>query len=121
METVDNKYPETPRLAMCNFITDMARLKRFAVDHGFAGIDCSFDLENLPTRPADESRWVDFLAALDPLEIRFHCPFAKIDIGHEDPQKGRFAVDLFHRVIKLVSKAGGKFLTLHIGLGRDST
>ncbi|MGD9275332.1 MAG: TIM barrel protein [Desulfobacterales bacterium] len=121
METFDNKYSETPRLAMCNFITDMARLKRFAVDHGFGGIDWSFDLENMPTRPADESRWVDFLAALDPLEIRFHCPFAKIDIGHEDPQKGRVAVDLFYRVIKLVAKADGKFLTLHVGLGRDST
>jgi hypothetical protein len=72
METLDNEYPETPRLAMCNFITDMARLKRFAVDHGFAGIDWSFDPENLPTRPADESRRVDFLAALGPLEIRFH-------------------------------------------------
>lgn len=121
METFTHEYAKAPRLAMCNFITEMDRLKRFAIGRGFAGIDWSFDLENLPMRPADESRWVDFLAALDPLEIRFHCPFTKIDIGHEDPRKGQAAVNLFRRVIKLVSKADGKFLTLHIGLGRDST
>ena len=66
-----------PDLAMSNFITDMKRLKRIAMDHGFGGIDWSFDMENLPTRPADESRWVDFLNTLAPLEIRFHCPFPK--------------------------------------------
>jgi sugar phosphate isomerase/epimerase len=106
---------------MCNFITDTDRLKGFAIDHGFAGIDWSFDLENLPAKPSDETRWVDFLTVLEPLEVRFHCPFIKIDIGHEDPRKGRAAVALFRRVIKLVSKANGKFFTLHIGLGRDST
>jgi sugar phosphate isomerase/epimerase len=106
---------------MCNFITDLDRLKRIAMEHGFDGIDWSFDLENLPTRPADESRWVNFLTALDPLEVRFHCPFHKVDIGHENPDVGKAAMDLFQRVTKLVSKADGKFLTLHIGLGLDTT
>ena len=78
---VNDRSIEKPKLAMCNFITDMERLKRVAIEHEFDGIDWSFDLENLPSRPADESRWVDFLTALDPLEIRFHCPFPKIDIG----------------------------------------
>jgi sugar phosphate isomerase/epimerase len=110
-----------PKLAMCNFITDMERLRRLAVSNGFSGIDWSFDLENLPSRPADESRWVDCLNVLAPLEIRFHCPFPKIDVGHENPAKGRAAMELFERVIKLVSKAGGRFLTLHIGLNRDTT
>ena len=110
-----------PILAMCNFITNLDRLKQIALEQGFDGIDWSFELENLPTRPADESRWVEFLAALDPLEVRFHCPFPKVDIGHENPVVGEAAMDLFQRVTKLVSKAGGKFLTLHIGLGQDTT
>ena len=70
-----------PILAMCNFITNLDRLKQIALEQGFDGIDWSFELENLPTRPADESRWVEFLTALDPLEVRFHCPFPKVDIA----------------------------------------
>ena len=118
---IKKRFVEKPKLAMCNFITDMDRLKRIALEQGFGGIDWSFDLENLPNRPADESRWVDFLAALDPLETRFHCPFPKIDIGHENRDRGKAAMDLFQRITKLVSKANGKFLTLHIGLERDTT
>ena len=118
---VIRRFAGKPKLAICNFITDLDRLKRMALDQGFGGIDWSFDIENLPRRLADESRWVDFLAALDPLEIRFHCPFPKVDIGHEDRDRGEAAVDLFQRITKLVSKANGKFLTLHIGLELDTT
>lgn len=55
------------------------------------------------------------------LEIRYHCPFYQIDLGHDDPPVAKTAGDLFRRIILLVSKAGGKYLTIHIGLGRDST
>jgi sugar phosphate isomerase/epimerase len=116
-----NRNGDRPKLAMCNFITDPRRLKRIALEQGFDGIDWSFDLENLPTRPTDESRWVEFLTALEPLEVRFHCPFSKVDIGHENAAVGQAAMELFQRVTKLVAKANGKFLTLHIGLGHDTT
>jgi sugar phosphate isomerase/epimerase len=114
-------FPVRPKLAMTNFITDLQRLRRFAIAHGFDGIDWSFDLEHLPNGPAADSRWVRLLSALEPLELRFHCPFMRVDIGHEDPGKGERAVGIFQRIIQLVSKAGGKYLTLHIGLGRDTT
>jgi sugar phosphate isomerase/epimerase len=113
--------PVKPKLAMCNFITDLDRLRRFAIEHGFDGIDWSFDLEHLPRGPAEDSRWVKLLSALDPLELRFHCPFMKVDIGHEDSGKGKKAVGIFQRIIQLVSKVGGKYLTLHIGLGHNNT
>jgi hypothetical protein len=29
----------TPKLAMCNILSDVHDLKAFALDHGFAGID----------------------------------------------------------------------------------
>jgi sugar phosphate isomerase/epimerase len=115
----ENGY--SPQLAMCNFITDMNRLRRFALDHGFDGIDWSFDREHLPKGPAEDSRWATILSTLAPLELRFHCPFMKLDIGHEDTAKGRKALGIFRRIIQLVSKAGGKYLTIHIGLGRDTT
>ena len=100
---------------------DLNRLRLFAIEHEFDGIDWSFDLEHLPRGPAEDSRWVKLLSALEPLELRFHCPFLKVDIGHEDSEKGREAIGIFQRIIQLVSKAGGKYLTLHIGLGHDTT
>ncbi len=110
-----------PKLAMCNFITDLNRLKQFAVEHGFDGIDWSFELDHLPQRPAEDSRWVEILSVMEPLELRFHCPFMKVDIGHENSGQGERAVGIFQRIIQLVSKAGGRYLTLHIGLGHDTT
>ena len=113
--------PSVPKIAMCNFITDLDRLRRFAIEHEFDGIDWSFDLEHLPRRPAEDSRWVTVLSTLEPLELRFHCPFMKLDIGHENTVEGQRALGIFRRIIQLVSKAGGKYLTIHIGLGRNTT
>jgi hypothetical protein len=80
--------PVKPKLAMSNFITDLDRLRRFAIGHGFDGIEWSFELEHLPRAPAEDSRWVNLMALLEPLELRFHCPFKKLDMGHEDSGEG---------------------------------
>jgi sugar phosphate isomerase/epimerase len=109
------------KLAMCNFIKNIDRLKQFAIENEFAGIDWSFNLAELPHTPAEESRWVKKIADLQPLEVRFHCPFDEVDLGHENPDRVGEAMELFRRIIRLVSKADGKYLTLHIGLGRDTT
>ncbi len=110
-----------PKLVLCNIFSDTDRLKAFARDHGFSGIDWSFDLDDLPETPAEESRWVKDLSTLRDLEIRYHCPFYQIDIGHNDPEEAQKAGSIFRRIIRLVSKAGGEYLTVHIGLGHDST
>jgi sugar phosphate isomerase/epimerase len=106
---------------MCNIFEDPGKLKEFALEHGFSGIDWSFDLNTLPNTPAEESMWTKQSLHLDPLEIRYHCPFYKVDLGHHDPWKAEAAGALFRRIIGLVSKAKGEYLTVHIGLGRDST
>lgn len=110
-----------PRLAICNFLQDPKALKALALDHGFEGIDWSFDLNTLPETPAEESHWAQSVAAFMPLEVRYHCPFHKLDLGHDDPGEAHKAALIFRRIIRLVSKAKGKFLTIHIGLGHDST
>ncbi len=110
-----------PKLAMCNIFSDADELKQFAREHGFSGIDWSFDALTLPETPAEESTWARMLSRFDPLEIRYHCPFYKVDLGHHDPWKAEAAGALFRRIIGLVSKAKGEYLTVHIGLGRDST
>jgi sugar phosphate isomerase/epimerase len=113
--------PFSPKLVMCNFLPETARLGEFAGTHDFSGIDYSFNLDNLPSTPTQESRWVKEISALEPLEIRYHCPFERVDLGHDDAAKAEEAEVLFRRIIRLISKAGGRYVTIHIGLGHDST
>ena len=110
-----------PKLAVCNFIPDISELRDFAFEHGFSGIDWSFDIAELPATPLQQSRWIKTMSALTPFEVRYHCPFSQIDLGHHDPEEAKKANDLFRHITRLVSKAGGKYLTIHIGLGHDST
>lgn len=110
-----------PKLALCNFLEDATELRAFAFHHAFSGIDWSFDPSTVPATPLEESKWVENLSAFDPLEVRYHCPFYQIDLGHEDPAKAKAAEVIFQRIIRLVSKVEGKYLTIHIGLGHDST
>lgn len=118
---VDGDDPTSPVLAMCNFISDVQALKAFALENGFSGIDWSFNLETLPKTPSQESQWVVQLSSLQPLAVRHHCPFEKIDLGHEDPEHVKKADAIYRRIIRLIAKAGGRMVTIHIGLGRDST
>ena len=120
LEAVAVQRQVTPKLAMCNFFSDTDKLRRFALEYGFSGIDFSLDLKQLPETPAQESKWVKDISALGSLEVRYHCPFDRIDLGHDDPVKAHAAKNLFCRVIRLISKVEGKYITLHIGLGHDS-
>lgn len=110
-----------PKLALCNFLPDHKTLKRFALENGFDGVDWSFEIGEFPLKPADESKWVKGLRELAPLDIRYHCPFKKVDIGHESPDRAKAAANLFRRIIHLTARAGGRYLTLHVGLGHDTT
>lgn len=106
---------------MCNLFDEPLENKDFALAHGFFGIDWSFDLETLPRTPLEESRWARQQLELAPFEVRYHCPFFRIDLGHDDPRQAREAEQIFRRIIRMVSRAGGRFLSIHIGLGHDST
>jgi sugar phosphate isomerase/epimerase len=117
----NDSKPFNPKLAVCNFLPEIARLGEFANQHDFSGIDYSFDLENLPGTPTQESRWVKEISALEPFEIRYHCPFERVDLGHDDAARAEEAEVVFRRIIRLISKAGGRYVTIHIGLGHDST
>jgi sugar phosphate isomerase/epimerase len=110
-----------PKVVLCNLLDDIKELKTFAIDHDFSGVDWSFKLEELPKSPLEETRWVEHLSVLKPFEVRYHCPFMKVDLGHEDSSKVSSALELFNRAIRLVSKTNGRFLTLHVGLGHDTT
>jgi len=106
---------------MCNIFSEADKVRDFALAHEFSGIDWSFDLELLPDTPFQESRWAKEQAMLAPLQVRYHCPFYQIDLGHDDPVLAKKAEAVFRRIIRLVSKVGGRYLSIHIGLGLDST
>lgn len=110
-----------PKLSVTNIFEDTESLKELARKYEFQGIDWSLDLDSLPETPMEESRWVREQDLLAPFEVRYHCPFYRIDLGHDDPVHAGEADALFRRIIRLVSKAGGEYLTIHIGLGIDST
>jgi len=110
-----------PKLACCNFISDAIILRTFALDHRFEGIDWSFNQENLPRSPAEESALVKTIAGLQPLEVRYHCALERTDLGNVDAEKAKVAMTVFRRICRLVSKLRGKVLTIHVGLGRNST
>ena len=117
----NSQKPLTPKLAICNFFSGINKLRQFALENGFSGIDWSFNVSTLPGTPAEESKWVRDLSAFEPLEVRYHCPFHQQDLGHKDSAQAKAAQVLFRRVIRLVARAKGKYLTIHIGLGHDST
>lgn len=110
-----------PKIACCNFISNTKHLRQFALEYGFDGIDWSFTRENLPETPLEESSLAKVIASLYPLEIRYHCAFKKTDIGHADAPEAKEAIKVFRSVIRLVSRLRGSSLTIHVGLGRDST
>jgi sugar phosphate isomerase/epimerase len=109
-----------PKLAMCNFMSDVENLRQIALDHGFSGVDWTFKLEDLPATEIDESRLHRRISRLQPLEVRYHCAFNGVDLGDTDAQKAHEAMGIFRKACHLVSKLDGKFMTVHLGLGRNS-
>jgi sugar phosphate isomerase/epimerase len=110
-----------PKLVVGNIFTHVDELKGFALEQGFSGIEWSFDVNTLPETPSEETKWAKEVSALTPLEVRYHCPFYQVDLGHHNPREAQAAERIFRHIIRLVSKAGGRYLSIHIGLGRDST
>ncbi|MBP8645659.1 MAG: sugar phosphate isomerase/epimerase [Syntrophobacteraceae bacterium] len=109
-----------PKLAICNFIKDEENLRQTAMTKGFHGVDWTFTLADLPTNDVDETRLLKRISRLHPLEIRYHCAFKGVDLGDSDIGRAREAMDIFRKVCRLVSRLDGKFMTVHVGLGRDS-
>jgi sugar phosphate isomerase/epimerase len=110
----------SPKIAMCNFIPDAATLRQTAVQHGFSGVDWTFDLEGLPRNQIEESRLLRDVSSLKGLEVRYHCAFKGVDLGDEVDLKAAEAMEVFKKACRVVSRLEGRFMTVHLGLGRKS-
>jgi len=110
-----------PRIACCNFIPDVQELRAFALEHSFDGIEWSLRRADVPTSDEDAEELARHIEALRPLEVRYHCAFQKTDLGDIDAERSREAMRVFRQVCRLVTRLGGDVVTIHVGLGHDST
>ncbi len=109
-----------PSLAICNFIGDAAVLGKTAAQYGFSGVDWTFRLDDLPRNEIEESRLLGRISKLGGLEVRYHCAFRGVDLGDEDDRRAQAAMEVFQKVCRIVSRLEGRFMTVHLGLGRRS-
>jgi hypothetical protein len=109
-----------PKLACPNFYPDVIKLKSFAQDCGFHGIDWTLRPEDLPKNRLEEARLVNAVSRLAPLEVRFHLFFPDNEVGHGDVEKAESAKNTLCAAFDLISKLSGRYATVHVGLGRDS-
>jgi sugar phosphate isomerase/epimerase len=109
-----------PKLAVCNFLTDVDQLKKLGLNLGFSGVDWSFTLQDLPGNALEEARLAKKIARLQPFEIRYHCAFNGLDLGDAEAHRADEAMEIFRRACRLVRKLNGRYMTIHLGLGRET-
>ena len=80
-----------PKLAMCNFIADCRNSGNLRLSMNFQELTGLLTSMIFQVHPRRNRRWIKALSLLSPLEVRYHCPFSRQDLGHEDPDKARAA------------------------------
>lgn len=95
------------------FNQDAGRLADFAYEHGFEGIDWSLSLDLV------QQDFAERIGRLKDFELRYHCRFYGIDLAYAD-QRAEQSMDIFKRIVRMVSDVGGGQMTVHIGLGHNS-
>ncbi|MHB0976103.1 MAG: sugar phosphate isomerase/epimerase family protein [Candidatus Aquicultorales bacterium] len=100
-----------PILAATNvFDQDAESLAAFARLHGFEGIDWSFALDETVDGFAEKAKH------LEPFEIRYHCRFPRVDLAYKD-DRSEAAMEALQRSVRVAAAHGGRYVTVHIGLG----
>lgn len=110
-----------PRIVCPNLFSNIEQMSEFVNDYGFDGVDWTFRPENMPRNRYEESIFINEISRLKPLPVRYHCFFNDSGFGDHDPDRRQDAMKVFHRALRLVSKVQGKSMTIHVGLGRDSS
>jgi len=108
-----------PKLALCNFVSDVEELRHLALENGFEGIDWTIAPDDIPERVGDDKDFAARMEALRPLEVRYHLYLKNLEIGNLDPLAAERDRATFMRTIRMVGLAGGRCVTAHIGLTRE--
>jgi hypothetical protein len=112
--------PYPPKLACPNLFPDANLVREFALEYGFDGVDWTFTASDFADGLGDEERVRAIADALQPLDVRGHLFFPRMDIGHHDAGVRTEARHLFRRAFRVVTKLRPQVITVHVGLGRDS-
>lgn len=105
-----------PKIALSSrYSLEAQNLIRFASDHDFDGIEYSIQSETSTSLQA-EIKNMEVLASSG-LEIRYHMPFKKIELAHNDLQHTQESVRYFKECLDVIHHMGGRFVITHLCLG----
>lgn len=105
-----------PKIAVCtHMIPSIEEVAALARENGSLAIDYSLDSQNLHACGTDIERLHDLTRGSE-LEIRYHCFFGDVEIGHTDARHGDTALAKIKEAIDHVQRFGGRYVTLHVGL-----
>lgn len=101
--------------------SSVGNILEHAVENGFEGIDWSFHPNDFIETDLAE-RWLGaFRMKYPEIELRYHVPYGDIEIAHKNNEVSERAVILLKKSIEAIKRLDGRYLTVHIGLGPDSS
>jgi hypothetical protein len=89
--------------------------------NGSSGVDWTFKVEDPPDNSVDEPPLLNEIAQLYPIEVRYHIAFLETDLGDVEIGNAQRAMEIFRSACKFISKPVCRYMTMHLGLGLDST
>lgn len=110
-----------PKLACCNLNRNPDYLRRLAQELELQGVEWTIGPEDWPLTASWERQFVATLERLEPLEIRLHLALPGLDLGEIDPERAALALRTYEYLCQLAAKLRIRYLTIHLGLGREST
>ncbi len=112
-----------PRIAISNRMFNSANeLIDFSFVNDYKAIDYSFNA--FAQTESDLAKDISFIEKIikENLIKRFHCPFLRlIDLAHIDDEFASRSLRILKFCVDITSSFGGKYVTVHVGLGRQTT
>lgn len=102
------------------FGADYRAALRYAVAHGYGGIEWYFDAFRLPLNPASIDRFFAALADAPSLRFSFHLPTTDVEVGHRDADLAQASLEYLSTYVTRLSpecsrQPGPPCFTLHVG------